>query len=152
MSLDLRRRTWIRSTYGGRKDNLSSCSLPPARYRIRALLFYNKNKKQNKTKNNQKKQTNKQTNNGPPPRMGRKLSQATGEWPTPTEDRRSSGQPSPIRPPLLIVGAVWAPIKIYLCYDLGESKIPSKPLPGARDRPRGPRNEVPEPARTIPGS
>ena len=34
----------------------------------------------------------------------------------------------------------------------GGPKSPQKPLPGARNRPLGPRNEVPEPSRTIPGS
>ncbi len=32
------------------------------------------------------------------------------------------------------------------------SKIPSIASPRARNRPQGPRNEVPEPSRTIPGS
>ncbi len=34
----------------------------------------------------------------------------------------------------------------------GSPKPPQNPLPGARNRPLGPRNEVPEPSRTIPGS
>ncbi len=35
---------------------------------------------------------------------------------------------------------------------MGGPTSPQKPLPGARSRPLGPRNEVPEPSRTIPGS
>ncbi len=35
---------------------------------------------------------------------------------------------------------------------LGGLKTPQKLLPGARNRPLGPRNEVPEPSRTIPGT
>ena len=36
-------------------------------------------------------------------------------------------------------------------YRLGVQNPLKKPLPGARNRPLGPRNEVPEPSRTIPG-
>ncbi len=35
---------------------------------------------------------------------------------------------------------------------LEDPKSPQKSLPGARNQPRGLRNEVPEPSRTIPGS
>ncbi len=35
---------------------------------------------------------------------------------------------------------------------LGGPKSPQKPLPGARNRPLGPRSEGPEPSRMIPGS
>ncbi len=35
---------------------------------------------------------------------------------------------------------------------LGGPESPQKPLPGTRNRPLGPRNEVPEPSRRIPGS
>ncbi len=42
------------------------------------------------------------------------------------------------------VGALWALIKIYMFYYFGGSETPSKDLPGARNRPLGPGNEVPE--------
>jgi hypothetical protein len=52
------------------------------------------------------------------------------------------------------VGTVWAPIKIYiyLVSFRGVQNPLKTPLLGARNRPLRPRNEVPEPSRTIPGS
>ena len=41
---------------------------------------------------------------------------------------------------------------IFFCIILGGPTSPQQPLPGARNRPLGPRNEVPAPSRTIPGS
>ncbi len=50
------------------------------------------------------------------------------------------------------VGAVWAPINKYICYYFGGPTSPQKRLPGTRNRPLGPSNEVPEPSRTSPES